>query len=76
MLTRSDAFMTIATEKLVTYALGRPVALLRYADRARDRAARGGQRQPVLVAGPGHHRERRVPMVKKGRVKVEEDRRL
>ena len=37
LLSRSDAFVTTATEKLLTYALGRPVQLLRHADGARDR---------------------------------------
>ena len=45
VLSRSDAFMTTATEKLLTYALGRPVHYVRHAGGARDRPARGGERQ-------------------------------
>ena len=61
VLSRSDAFMTTATEKLMTYALGRPVhdydmptvrAIVRRA---------GGEQQPVLVPHHGHHRQRLVP---------------
>ena len=44
LLSRSDAFMTTATEKLLTYALGRPRALRRHAGRARHRPARRGER--------------------------------
>ena len=60
LLSRSDAFMTTATEKLLTYALGRPV---HYYDmpQVRSIAAPGsGERQSVLVGADGHHRERRV----------------
>ena len=60
VLSRSDAFMTTATEKLLTYALGRPV---HYYDMPTVRAIvrrAGRERQPVLVAGARHRRERRV----------------
>ena len=43
LLDRSDAFMTTVTEKLLIYALGRPVTTRRYADRARDHPARRGE---------------------------------
>jgi hypothetical protein len=53
MLTRSDAFVTTATEKLLTYALGRPVhhydmPLVRTIVR---RAQRDGNRFSAMVLG-------------------------
>ena len=61
VLTRSDAFMTVATEKLLTYALGRPVhATDMSAVRAIVRAARA-QRPAVLGARARRRRERAVP---------------
>ena len=54
VLDRSDAFMTVATEKLLIYALGRPLHAHRHADGARQscaRAARNDHRFSSLVLG-------------------------
>ena len=40
---------------------GTTCALVRHADGPADCAARRGERQSILIAGDGHHRERRVP---------------
>ena len=61
LLSRSDAFVTTATERLLTYAMGRPVEYLRHADGAGHRPPRGEERLPVLVAGSRRDRERAVP---------------
>jgi hypothetical protein len=61
VLSRSDAFMTTATEKLMTYALGRPVHDYDMpAVRAIVRRA-GANNNRFSSAGHGHHRERLVP---------------
>ena len=61
LLTRSEAFVTTATERLLTYALGRPVGVLRHADGAGHRAPRGKKRLQILVARSRRDRERSVP---------------
>ena len=60
VLSRSDAFVTTATEKLFIYALGRPVHSLRHADGPHRRPPRRQGWQPVLVAAARDRRERRV----------------
>ena len=50
LLTHSELFVQTFAEKLLTYALGRPLEAERHAGRARDRAARGARRLPVVGA--------------------------
>ena len=61
VLSRSDAFMTTAAEKLLHVCAGTSRALARHADGTRDCAAGGDERQSILIPGDGHHRKRRVP---------------
>ena len=60
LLSRSDAFMTTITEKLMTYALGRPLDYCRHADRPGDRSAGRGERQSILVGVARNRRKRPV----------------
>ena len=61
ILSQPERFVRTATEKLMTYALGRQLDGRRHADGPRDRPPGGRRRLPVLVARARHRDERRVP---------------
>ena len=60
LLRRPEQFVQTFTEGLLTYATGRTLEYQRHADRAPDRAGRGGERLPVLGDRPGRRAERPV----------------
>ena len=61
VLDRSEAFMTVATEKLLIYALGRPLHAQDMSTVRQIVRARGAQRPAVLVARAGCRGKPPVP---------------
>ena len=56
----SGQFVSVVTEKLLTYALGRGDRAPGHAAGSRDRPGRRPQRQPVFCAGPGRRQEQAI----------------
>ena len=60
LLEQPEQFPRTVTEKLLAYALGRRLGILRPAGGAQDRPRRGGARLPLVVAHSGNRGESHV----------------